>query len=159
MRRVRGIGRGVTGLAIAASMAIAAWGAGQAWGTQQARARLARTLNGTETVHLRLVRQNETLLYEEGPTTGALAGRMQAALTVGAVFTGRFTIRTRAGTITGRGRATPHGFGRYQSFAGTLTVIGGTGRYAHVHGSTRLFGTFDRRTFSVILKTSGRLSY
>lgn len=159
MGMVRGIGRGMPRLAIAALAAVATVGIGQASGAEGGGAHIARTLNGTETGHLRLVHQHETLLYEEGPASGPLPGRMQAALAVGGVFTGRFTIHSSGGTITGRGRATPHGFGRYQSFAGTLAITGGSGRYAHVHGSTRLYGTFDRRTFAVVLKTTGRLSY
>jgi hypothetical protein len=119
----------------------------------------AHALDGTDTAHLHLVRQDETRLYEEGSATGALRGRMSAQLTVGAVFAGRCTIYTASGSITGKGRATPHGFGRYQSFKGTLAITGGSGRYAHVRGRTRLYGTFDRRTFSVVLQTVGKLSY
>ncbi|MGH7634195.1 MAG: hypothetical protein ACRENC_10730, partial [Gemmatimonadaceae bacterium] len=100
------------------------------------RAHVARTLNGTDTAHLRLVHQDEALLYEEGSARGALRGRMRAKLTVGSLFTGTCTIYTRYGSITGHGSATPHGVGRYQSFRGTLTVTGGTGRYGHVHGAT-----------------------
>jgi hypothetical protein len=119
----------------------------------------ARTLNGTDTAHLHLIRQNETVLYEEGSASGALPGHMRASLTIGAIFTGRCTIYTRGGSVSGHGRARPHGAGRYQSFMGSLLITGGSGRYAHVRGATRLYGTFDRRTFAVILQTTGRLSY
>lgn len=119
----------------------------------------ARTLNGTDTAHLHLVRQDEALLYEEGSAGGALPGRMRAKLTVGSLFSGVCTIYTRYGSISGHGTAKPRGVGRFQSFSGTFLVTGGSGRYRHVHGRTGLYGTFDRRTFAVVVQTVGRLSY
>lgn len=123
------------------------------------RARAARTLNGTDTAHLHLVRQNEAVLFEEGAAGGALPGHMKATLSVGSTFRGTCTIYTSHGSITGRGTARPHGTGRYQSFSGRLVMTGGTGLYRHVHGSTGLYGTFDRRTFALVVQTKGRLSY
>lgn len=145
-------------IAAMAAMATLASGAGQS-AVSGERAQAARTLNGTDTAHLHLIHQDETLLYEEGPATGSLPGHMRAQLTIGSIYTGRCTIYTAGGTITGRGTATPHGSGRYQSFHGSLTITGGTGRYAHVHGRTELYGTFDRRTFAVVVQTTGNLSY
>jgi hypothetical protein len=119
----------------------------------------ARSLNGTATAHLHLLRPNGRQLYEEGPVTGALPGSMRAVLDTGNTLTGSFTIHTHGGSIEGRGRATPHGLGRYQSFSGTITLIGGTGRYSHAHGTAGLYGTFDRRTYALIIQTTGRFSY
>lgn len=126
---------------------------------RESGAHTARTLNGTDTAHLHLIHQEETVLSEEGPATGALPGHMRARLDIGSIYTGRCTIYTSGGSVTGRGRATPHGSGRYQSFHGSLLITGGTGRYAHVHGHTQLYGTFDRRTFAVVIQTTGNLSY
>jgi hypothetical protein len=122
-------------------------------------ARAARTISGTDKAHLHLVHQNEMVLYEEGLATGALPGRMRAQLTVGSLFTGSCTIYTSGGSITGHGVATPHGTGRYQSFRGSLYITGGSGRYRHIRGRTGLYGTFDRRTFALVVQTTGRLSY
>jgi len=119
----------------------------------------ARTLNGAATAHLHLVRANGSQLYEEGPVTGSLPGSMRAVLTTGVVFAGSFTIHTKGGTINGQGKATTHGSGRYQSFSGAITVTGGNGRYSHAHGHTGLSGTFDRRTYAMVIQTTGRLSY
>jgi hypothetical protein len=141
-----------------ATAAGAATGAG-APGRGAPSAHAARTLDGTDTAHLHLVHQRETVVFEEGAAGGAIPGHMRAQLEVGSVFTGTCTISTGAGTITGHGRATPHGSGRYQSFSGTLTITGGSGRYAHAHGQTGLYGTFDRRTFALVIQTSGRISY
>jgi hypothetical protein len=126
---------------------------------READAHTARTLNGTDTAHLHLVRQDETVVYEEGAATGGLPGYMKAELTIGPIFTGSCTVYAPGGSITGRGRATPHGPGRYQSFHGSLLITGGTGRYAHVYGRAGLYGTFDRRTFALVLQTTGNLSY
>lgn len=124
-----------------------------------AAAQAARSLNGTATAHLHLVKPNGAQLYEEGPVTGALPGTMRATIRTGALFAGTFTIYTHSGQITGHGRATPHGSGRYESFGGTITITGGNGRYTHAHGQAGMYGTFDRRTFATIIQTTGRFSY
>jgi hypothetical protein len=121
---------------------------------------LARTLNGADMAKLHLVRQHEEVLYEEGAASGALPGHMSALLDVGAsTLSGRCTIYTTGGTITGEGHATPKGVGRYQSFQGTLVITGGTGRYKGIHGRAGLYGTFDRRTYALVVQTTGTLSY
>jgi hypothetical protein len=125
----------------------------------RAAARAARSLNATTTAHLHLVKAEGSELFEEGPVSGALPGSMQAELKTGVVFTGSFTTHTHGGSIKGHGRATPHGSGRYQSFSGTFVVTGGTGRYTHVSGRAGLYGVFDRRSDSVTVQTTGKLSY
>ena len=84
---------------------------------------------------------------------------MLAVIDTGSTFTGSFTIHTHGGSIEGRGRATQHGQGRYQSFSGTITLTGGTGRYSHAHVTAGLYGTFDRRTYALVIQTTGRFSY
>jgi hypothetical protein len=124
-----------------------------------ARARAARTISGADSAHLHLLHQDESLLFEEGKATGVLPGRMSAQLTVAQQYSGTCTIYTNGGSITGHGVATPHGTGRFQSFKGTLTITGGTGRFRGAHGRTGLYGTFDRRTFSLVIQTTGNFSY
>ncbi len=126
---------------------------------REVSAHIARTLNGRDTAHLRVVHVSGAVLLEEGSASGGLPGHMRAELHVGTVFTGRFTFYTSKGDISGYGRANPHGEGRYQSFAGSLTVSGGSGMYRHVHGRAGLYGTFDRRTYAVLIQTTGTLSY
>ena len=167
--RSHGVTRTIAIVAAASPLALAAACAGaSAHGAHSGHAALmpgarkahaARTLDGTDTAHLHLVRQDESLLFEEGSAGGALPGRMRANLTVGSRFTGACTIYTRYGSITGRGSATAHGTGRFQSFSGSFTVTRGSGRYRHIRGTTKLYGTFDRRTFAVVVQTVGRLSY
>ena len=125
----------------------------------QPTAHWARTLSANDTAHLHLVRSSGSLLYEEGSTTGSISGRERARFEVGATFVGGFTTYTSHGTLKGRGTATPHGSGRYESFSGSVVVTGGTGRYAHAHGRVRLYGTFDRKTYALVVQTTGTLSY
>lgn len=177
MRRFSSISKLViaaTAITSSAAIAVSASGAAQAHDVQAQRATAGRggahavrertahaanTIDGSDTAHLHLIRQDETVLYEEGAASGELPGSMSAKLKVGSLFTGTCTIKTSHGSVTGHGIATPHGTGRYQSFRGTLTITSGSGRYAHVHGKTALYGTFDRRTFDLIIHTSGKLSY
>jgi hypothetical protein len=150
---------GAPALAILAIGSTALTGAADSTAAGDPSACAARTLNGTVTAHLHLVEANGSQLDEEGPVTGALPGTMRAVLTTGDVFSGSFTIDTKGGSIDGHGRATTHESGRYQTFNGSITVTGGTGRYTHAHGRTGLSGTFDRRTYAMVIKTTGTLSY
>jgi hypothetical protein len=105
-------------------------------------------------------RSSASRLFEEGTARGTIPGSMSAYCSLGATFTASFTIYTKDGTIDGHGTATPHANGGlYESFAGTLTVTGGTGRYVHAHGHAGLYGTFDRRTYALTVQTVGSLSY
>jgi hypothetical protein len=123
------------------------------------RADTARTLQASDTAKLRYIKHSGSQLLEEGTAQGDLPGNMRANLSIGATFTGSFTIYTHGATITGHGTATPHGASLDEHFSGTLTVTGGTGRYAHAHGHAKLTGTFNRRTYAITLQTSGSLSY
>ena len=82
-------------------------------------------------------------------------------LDVGEQITASFTIRVdRGDSIVGTGRATPSSSARYTSFAGTLTVTGGTGRYAHAHGSGKLYGALERKSDNLTVQTrEGTLDY
>jgi hypothetical protein len=107
---------------------------------------------------LHLTHASGSTLYEEGQAHGALSGSVRARLDVGASFNGSFIFTTRDGEIEGRGSAQPHSTGgSIESFAGTDHITGGSGRYAHAHGSGRLSGTFNRRTYAVVLQTSGTM--
>jgi hypothetical protein len=123
------------------------------------RAHAARVLKATDTAHLHYVSSSGSLLLDEGKATGTLPGSMRVRLNLGTTFTGTFTIYASGGSIEGHGSATPHGSGTYESFSGTLTVTGGSGRYAHAHGRGGLYGTFDRDNYALVIQTTGSLSY
>jgi hypothetical protein len=122
-------------------------------------ARAARTLSIADTAAMHYTGGSGSLLHETGAATGTLPGSMKAECNIGATLSTSFTIYAAGGTIKGHGTATPHGSGAVESFAGTLTATGGTGRYAHAHGHTGLYGTFNRRNYALTVQTTGKLSY
>ncbi len=126
-------------------------------------ARVSRALKATDEAHMSYVkhRSSSSRLFEKGIVHGTIPGSMNAYCSLGATFAATFTIYAKGGTIDGHGTATPHASngGLYESFAGTLTVTGGTGRYAHAHGHAGLYGAFNRRTYALTVQTTGSLSY
>jgi hypothetical protein len=123
------------------------------------RAHVAHVLKASDTAHLRYLSASGSILFEEGRASGTLLGSMRVRFSVGATFSGSFTIYTAGGSIAGHGVATPHGSGVYESFAGSLTVTGGSGRYAHARGNAQLYGTFNRNTYALLVQTVGTLHY
>jgi hypothetical protein len=118
----------------------------------------ARSFSGYDNATLHLIHASGSKLIEEGKASGALPGRIHAVLFVGATFHGSFTIYTCDGELFGHGSATPHkGRGDIESFSGTTYATGGTGRFRGAHGRGGLYGTFNRRTYQVVLQTRGRL--
>lgn len=127
-----------------------------------ARARAAgatRTLKATDTAHLRYVSASGSMLYEEGHATGTLPASMRVHFSVSATMSGSFTIYARGGTIVGHGQARLHGEGVYESFSGSLTATGGSGRFTRAHGSAKMYGTFDRDNYALVVQTVGTLYY
>jgi len=125
------------------------------------RAQAARTLKVNDTGYLHLLHASGSILSEVGSVSGTLPGTASVRLDVGETVTASFTIHVRGGgSITGRGSAILHSSGRYSSFAGTLSVTGGTGRFAHTHGAGKLYGVIERRSDSLTVQTrEGMLHY
>ena len=119
----------------------------------------ARTLKATDKAHLHYISASGSLLFEVGGASGTLPGNMDVHLRVGATFSGSFTFKVRGGSIRGHGRATPKGSGAIESFAGLLTVTGGSGRFRHARGTARLYGTFNRNNYALVIQTVGTLHY
>jgi hypothetical protein len=121
----------------------------------------AHTLRATDTAHLHYLSSSGSQLVEEGPGTGTLPATVKGRFEVSATMTGTFTIlpRSGGGTIRGHATATLNGSNSSPSFAGTLTVTGGTGLYAHAHGTAGLYGVFYRRTYALTVQTTGTLHY
>lgn len=122
-------------------------------------AHAARVLHASDHAQLKYVSASGATLYETGRANGTLPGQMHVHMRIAATFSGSFVIYAQGGTIDGRGSATPHGSGVYESFAGTLTVSGGSGLYRHAHGRAGLYGTFNRNTYALVVKTTGNLYY
>jgi hypothetical protein len=132
---------------------------GAAHVTRAITARAARTLKASDNARLRYVSASGSTLYEVGSASGTLPGHMHVHMQLAARFTGSFVIYADGGSIVGNGSATPHGSGTYESFAGTLSVTGGTGRYGHAHGTAKLYGVFNRRSYALTIQTAGTLYY
>jgi hypothetical protein len=123
------------------------------------KARAAQVLSAADTARLHYVHSSGSLLLDEGSASGTLPGKMRAKVNITATISGTFTIYIHGGTITGHGSATPHGSGTYESFSGSLTVTGGSGRYSHARGHAGLYGTFDRNNYALVVQTTGTLHY
>jgi hypothetical protein len=119
----------------------------------------ARTLRASDQAHLSYVSASGSTLYETGRASGTLPGSMRVHMRIAATFSGSFTIYTSGGSIAGHGSAVPHGAGIYESFAGSLAVTGGSGRFRHAHGSAKLYGTFNRSNYALVIQTRGMLLY
>jgi hypothetical protein len=110
-------------------------------------------------VRLHYVDARGSYLIEEGRASGPLAGLVKAKIKVTADISGSFAFYPQGGSISGSGTAKLHESGIYASFGGTVTVLGGTGRYAHARGGGGLYGVYNRRTLGVEIQTTGTLSY
>ncbi len=119
----------------------------------------SREVSVNDSGRLHLLKAFGAVLLEEGPAGGTLPGQARVRMTVGPTVHASFTIRARGWSISGHGGAVLHSSGRYASFGGWLSVSGGTGRFAHAHGSGRLYGVIDRRTDALTVQTIGRLDY
>jgi hypothetical protein len=147
-------------LVLAAAWAHAASAAARASAAPDARA--ARTLSVNDTGYLHLLHASGEILSEAGPVSGTLPGTVRVRLDVGTEdVTASFTINARGGgSIVGHGRAALRSSGRYSSFRGSLSVTGGTGRFAHAHGTGKLYGVIERRSDNLTVQTrEGTLHY
>ncbi|HLM86034.1 MAG TPA: hypothetical protein VK272_07600 [Solirubrobacteraceae bacterium] len=145
------------GLSIAASSfrALAAAAAGPP-------ARAARTISLNETGRLHLTSKHNFTLNEVGSASGTAAGTIYVHLT--AVSSSRVTaeinIYPHAGSISGRGTGSYRRSGETASFSGSMSIVGGTGRYARIHGSGLSFsGTIqESNNDAITVRVSGRVS-
>jgi len=108
---------------------------------------------------LHYVNARGSYLFEEGRASGPLEGVVKATIKITADISGSFTFYPRGGSISGRGSGKLHESGVYASFGGTVTVLGGTGRYSHADGGGRLYGVYNRKTLGVEIQTTGTLAY
>jgi hypothetical protein len=125
-----------------------------------APARAAHVVNAKDEGHLHLVSESGSNLVEEGTVTGTIPGRVKVNFNIGPTVRASFTIYARGGgTISGRGQGTLRSTGLYSTFGGSLSVVHGTGRYAHAHGTGGLYGAINRKTYALTVQTVGKLYY
>jgi hypothetical protein len=123
-------------------------------------ARAAHVLNVKDEGHLHSVHSSGSELVEEGPVSGTIPGKVRVSFDIGATISAAFTIYANGGgSISGRGGGALHSTSVYSSFGGSLKVTGGSGRYAHAHGSGDLFGAINRKTYALTVQAVGKLYY
>src|SRR5579875_341482 len=122
------------------------------------RAVASRSFSGYDNATLHLIHASGATLVEEGPASGNLPGHVHAVLYVGTTFHGTFTIYTSHGELYGRGSARLHnGGGAIETFSGVAEATGGSGQFRGAHGRGRLYGSFNRHTYRIVLQTRGTL--
>jgi hypothetical protein len=120
----------------------------------------AHVLSVKDEGHLHEVRSSGAELLEEGKVSGTIPGKVKVSFEIGATVTAKFTIYANGGgSVSGSGGGTLHSTSVYSSFGGSLEVTGGSGRYAHAHGTGTLSGEINRKTYALTVQTDGKLYY
>jgi hypothetical protein len=149
----------VGALGVATALAIGA----PAWGRSDTpRAHGARVLNVRDGGRLHYVRSSGEQIIDEGHATGSFPGWVKVRFlyngdpSVGA----RFTIYGSGGSISARATARLSSpTSPAPSFKGMMTITGGSGRYAHIHGGGELYGVYNRRSYGLTVQAIGKLPY
>ncbi len=121
----------------------------------------ARSLSLNDTGHLRLTSKHSFTLNEQGSASGTISGSIYIHLNIVSVnrVTAEVNIYPSGGSITGHASASYHAAGAFATFAGTMTITRGTGRYAHASGSGLSFtGAVQRTNDAVTVHVSGRIN-
>jgi hypothetical protein len=156
------IGRGwmAFALAIAAATLAALWATAGVRAQQTATA--ASSISVKDEGYLRLVKSSGALLIDEGKAHGTIPGTVKIHFVYNGnpIVSAQITIYGRAGSIRAQasGRLSSP-TSASPSFGGTLTIDGGSGRYAHARGAGHLYGVFYRRSYAMTVQTLGTLRY
>ncbi len=149
----------VSALGIATAVAIGAPALASSGG---ASAHAARVLNVRDEGRLHYVRSSGEQIIDEGHATGSFAGWVKVRFLYNGepTVSARFTIYGSAGTVSARGTARLSSLtSPSPSFHGSMTITGGSGRYAHVHGGGELYGVYYRRSYALTVQAIGKLPY
>jgi hypothetical protein len=124
-------------------------------------ARAARAISLNESARLHLTSRHGFTLDEQGSASGSVSGPMYVHLTI--VSTVRVVAEVnfypRGGSISDKATASYKRGSSTASFAGTLSIVRGTGSYAHVHGSGLSFsGTIRRSDEAIAVQVHGEAS-
>jgi hypothetical protein len=122
----------------------------------------ARTLDVRASGYLRFVTSSGSTVFDAGRVRGTLPGYGRARFLYNGspTVTASFTISGTGWSLRGYARcrlSNPNS--RTPSFRGSLTLTGGSGRYARAHGSGELFGVFYRRSYALSVQAIARLAY
>jgi hypothetical protein len=126
------------------------------------QAHAARTLTLNETGRLHLTSHHGFTLNEQGSASGTISGTIYIHLNVVSTnhVTAEVNIYPHGASLTGHASASYRPSGAVATFAGTMSIVRGSGRYGHARGSGLGFtGTIERSNDAVTVHVSGRLSY
>lgn len=124
-------------------------------------AHAGKTVSLQESGDLHLTSRHGFTLNEQGTGTGTIAGTIYVHLKIVSTkqVTAEMNIYLKGGSITGLARAAYHREGAIGHFAGSLSIVRGTGSYANAHGSGLSFsGTIQRSNYAVTVHVSGTVS-
>ncbi len=146
---------------IACAITLLAVAAIAAPATIAASAHAARTLNLSESAQLHRTSSSGVHLNEQGTASGTIRGSIYIHLRVSANRVGaEVSIYPHGGSLTATGSASYHVVGGSAPFSGTVTIIRGSGTYAHAHsGTLRFSGSIRRSDDAVSVRLSGPLNY
>jgi hypothetical protein len=145
-------------LAMMAVLAVVSVGVGS---SAASTARSAGTISLSETGHLHLTSHHGFTLNEQGTASGSISGTIYVHLNLVSTnhVTAEVSIYPSGSSITGKASASYRPAGRVATFSGTMTVLRGTGRYAHAHGTGLAFsGTIQRVNDALTVHVTGRMS-
>jgi hypothetical protein len=120
----------------------------------------ARSTSISDKSTLHRVKTIGNTLIEEGNAEGTLKGRVKISLDLEEVgsATSHFVMYLPGGNLLGHANgkaATPKE--DWESFGGNMWIDHGTGRYAHVSGSGKMYGALNRHTYVFVVQVTGRV--
>lgn len=130
-------------------------------GASGSGAQAARTVTLNDTAHLHKTAHHGLNLYESGTASGSIGGSIALHLDVVSTnrVTAQLTVYTHGGSIKASASGSYRNNGSTASFAGSMTITGGTGSYSHAHGSGLSFsGTIQRSNDATSVRVSGHFS-
>ena len=163
MRPARAIGfAAAAALTLAASCLLLAPGAGAHDARRPVSAHAASVLNVRDEGHLRFVHASGSAILDEGAVSGTVPGSVRVRFVYDGApdVSAQFTITAHGGSISARGTGVLSSpTSASPSFRGRLSVTGGSGRYAHIHGGGELYGVYNRRSYGLTVQAIAKLSY
>lgn len=120
----------------------------------------ARTTQVRERASLKLVKKSGTTFVHSGRVTGTLPGSARSRMTLNSLsISGTVTIRAKGGSVNLRIRGRARSGGQRPKFNGSVTIAGGTGRYANARGRGHFDGVVNRQSWATTISASGSLAY
>jgi hypothetical protein len=122
----------------------------------------ARTLAFNINSNVHLAGRPGHVLNERGTFSGSQSGTIEIRFTSVSRRSGEATFAaysSRGGSVSGRASTRGHVVGATVYFTGSMTITGGTGRWAHASGRGLGFsGAVDRHTFNATTHTQGAIN-